>query len=551
MSKKGFTIVEILVAVIILGIIAAIAVPTYININNAAKDELRANKIKQIELAAEKWADGLNLSRPITIPILQLIQNGYLSADEGSTESIIDPKTNKEMKCHTIDITFENYVPSATYKDTIIKDCKAKLEEENDENIEITAHTRDGKILKLNDDTKEYPWTNEDVTLIVTVNSTYKLTDGETITFSGSGINETKTIKQGTECNKYIEDPSNCYNAINVSGNNIIATIYTTISTDKGLKSKEAIVKIDKEAPTITSEVVDEDRWVNYNKTVKITGSDGNIGSGIVDVKIDGTSIENFTGSATVQKDNGIYEIIVTDHAGNLFKTTFEVDKIDKTPPKITSITSSSVTGSSFIVNISATDETAKDNSGLYQYNIYLDNKLYQTIYSEEESIAVSVSGLSMNTEYTVKADVTDIAGNISESSSESEITVKTKLDNYTYVGPITLSISRGITPHPGHGVTINSTHAEYFTEYRYAKIYWSRTSYANHNTSLDGDSNLRVAGVEIDSNPNDRNQNTLKSGVYTLNISNMSSFRIHAYISSNNSYTSVEYKISKIEFIL
>ena len=61
-AKRGFTLVEIMIVVAIIGLLVAIAIPNFLR----AREEARANScvanLKQIEGAKERWAMSMNQS---------------------------------------------------------------------------------------------------------------------------------------------------------------------------------------------------------------------------------------------------------------------------------------------------------------------------------------------------------------------------------------------------------------------------------------------------------------------------------------------------------
>ena len=55
-NKKGFTLVEIMIVVAIIGILAAIAIPNFIRARIQANAKACVNNLKQIDGAKQQWA---------------------------------------------------------------------------------------------------------------------------------------------------------------------------------------------------------------------------------------------------------------------------------------------------------------------------------------------------------------------------------------------------------------------------------------------------------------------------------------------------------------
>ena len=73
MSKKGFTLVEVIMMVVILGIIIGIAVPSYIAVSNNIKEKNYNQKMDNIKSKALEYATDNNVES-ITIPVKALIE---------------------------------------------------------------------------------------------------------------------------------------------------------------------------------------------------------------------------------------------------------------------------------------------------------------------------------------------------------------------------------------------------------------------------------------------------------------------------------------------
>jgi type IV pilus assembly protein PilA len=80
MNKKGFTLVELLATIVIMGIIIAIAVPSYIHITQSTKEKAYESKKEYIEAKAISYASENDLD-PATITVADLINAGYIEAD--------------------------------------------------------------------------------------------------------------------------------------------------------------------------------------------------------------------------------------------------------------------------------------------------------------------------------------------------------------------------------------------------------------------------------------------------------------------------------------
>jgi prepilin-type N-terminal cleavage/methylation domain-containing protein len=56
MRRAGFTLVEIMIVVAIIGLLAAIAIPNFVKARNTAQSNACINNMRQIESAIQQWA---------------------------------------------------------------------------------------------------------------------------------------------------------------------------------------------------------------------------------------------------------------------------------------------------------------------------------------------------------------------------------------------------------------------------------------------------------------------------------------------------------------
>lgn len=107
--KKGFTLVEMIGAIILLGTLSLLIIPIVNKNIKQSKEKLYINQMEEIKLATEKWAyknmDLLpsNEDETITVTLLELKKSGDLPLD------IRDPRTNELISNQsTIQIIYKN-----------------------------------------------------------------------------------------------------------------------------------------------------------------------------------------------------------------------------------------------------------------------------------------------------------------------------------------------------------------------------------------------------------------------------------------------------------
>ncbi len=80
MKKQGFTLVEIMIVVAIIGLLAAIAIPSFVKARNTSRQNACINNLRQIDGGKEQYALEANLSQGTTPDSAEV--NEYIKGDE-------------------------------------------------------------------------------------------------------------------------------------------------------------------------------------------------------------------------------------------------------------------------------------------------------------------------------------------------------------------------------------------------------------------------------------------------------------------------------------
>lgn len=118
MNKKGFTLIELVAALLVLGVIILICFPLISDLLGHSANNLSKEQINNIEDAAKKWAlynlENEGDFNEYFVSLKQLKDDGYIEDN-----NIINPSTNEKMNgCIkiTYDLNYNSY--KASYKET-------------------------------------------------------------------------------------------------------------------------------------------------------------------------------------------------------------------------------------------------------------------------------------------------------------------------------------------------------------------------------------------------------------------------------------------------
>lgn len=90
-NRKGFTLVEIMIVVAIIGLLAAIAIPNFVKARQTAQANACINNMRQIESAKEQYAleNGLTTGDAVTdVQAGAYIKGGYPTCPANGTYTI-------------------------------------------------------------------------------------------------------------------------------------------------------------------------------------------------------------------------------------------------------------------------------------------------------------------------------------------------------------------------------------------------------------------------------------------------------------------------------
>ncbi|MBI3881257.1 MAG: prepilin-type N-terminal cleavage/methylation domain-containing protein [Verrucomicrobia bacterium] len=97
-NKAGFTLVEIMIVVAIIGLLAAIAIPNFVKARSTAQANACINNLRQIDGAKEQWAletKAAATATPSTTNVAAYIKGGMPTCPVGSVDYTIGDLATK------------------------------------------------------------------------------------------------------------------------------------------------------------------------------------------------------------------------------------------------------------------------------------------------------------------------------------------------------------------------------------------------------------------------------------------------------------------------
>ncbi len=132
--NKGFTLVELLAVIVLLGLLATIAVPSAIGISNSIKKKMYCEKVDMVISDAKRWGDNhlSQLSNDCykSLTVKDLVNQGITSKEDHEDFYVENPFTGDAMDDNVVGIYLMNNRAYAFFieTNTTLKDaCEEEI----------------------------------------------------------------------------------------------------------------------------------------------------------------------------------------------------------------------------------------------------------------------------------------------------------------------------------------------------------------------------------------------------------------------------------------
>lgn len=515
-NKKGFSLVEILAVIVILGIIAGIAGTSYLGYKNSLLQTEYENLVSLIEINAEKYANDYNLN---AVNVQTLIELGYISSDDGIIYSPID---NEIMNCYVVEVNVSDGNYDAVLSVNVGGEPSNCNDYESNYNFGIDISSND-VIVFDNDNNIWLSGSNVVLSPLIPDDLTY-LSDTATYSWSDANGGATSTDE---------------YYYINKTGNYIAEhylVMYYQVSEDSdySILRTSKVIRIDNQAPTITVNILNNNIWT-YEKTITVSSTDSG-GSGVdktLFYKCNNSTCTNPTNEVLMSTDSvivdesGYYKFVVTDKVGNKIEEIFEVKYIDTFVPEISINAEDLIIRQGDVVDLNDYfDVTWGDSGGSFSCDPEDTSKISVGTTTITCS-AVSGAGLSSDTA-TKNIRVKSLVSFSFSASSYSKVTIsslsKDTTDTLKYASGIQTEdyfLSSGTTLTTSSSSVSFSSSSNYYTVAvvdEFDEVVMIKYIYS-HNFSESEDQS-RSASVTLNSNVSSIVSSKINTGTATASIS-------------------------------
>ena len=411
MKKKGFTLLEMIGAIVIIGIIALLIIPSILGTLQSSKISLNETQLEYILDAAKKWGVSnyysLSETDPVFIMIDDLASGGFIESAE--IADLTNPAKNFDG-CVMAMFSYKRQ----TYEYKYLEPCNP---EDYENKVYVTHNYTSGWVKNVT----------------ISVRTEFKATDGETYFKYCSSSSPTCTP------NKEVRKSSGDVTISTQSKNTYACAVSIA---DTGSQSDVVCVgpfKIDNTPPELTipgNENLDS-LVTTYDFNKGVSAKDNLVNESDITIERTGNISLGTLGSYTIT-----YK--ATDLAGNEISKTRTVTVVDVTKPSI----ELAVTGSPFNSNgWSKTNLTVKattsdlGGSGVKSYT-YCVNSSKCTPSTKVTTLSQNITtNIESKTAY-ICAYSTDGAGNKSETSCIGPYKIDKTKPTMSYNNPITIGTS-------------------------------------------------------------------------------------------------------------